>query len=112
MRTSFGVIDRTFRSPEVLTDEQVADQVAGALVIDFGQFKSTHKVIAQAAGSSVKTAENWTSGATAPSLANFLRLLPHSPALQSMVKRVMGLEAELHPDFQRELVALMQRYAR
>jgi hypothetical protein len=113
MQTSSGVIARTFRSPEVLNDERrLAEVVADALVVDFGHFRSTHKVIAKAAGASSKSAENWTAANTAPSLINFLRLLPHSPSLQSMVRKLMGMQADLDPDFQREFVRFMQMMSR
>jgi hypothetical protein len=110
MEASRVEIDRTFRP--VLTDEQVQQEVAHRLVVDFSHYRSTHKVIARAAGASAKAAENWTAGATAPSLANFLRLLPHSPSLQAMVRKLMGMDSELSPDFQRELNALIQRHIR
>lgn len=112
MDRSAGASPRTLRSSASLPDHDVTRQVAAALVVDFARFKATHKVIAEKAGASPKTAENWTAGISAPSLAMFLRLLPHSPSLQGMVRRVMGMEADMDPDFQRELIELLRRHGR
>jgi hypothetical protein len=77
-------------------------------VVDFGHYKSTHKAIARIAGSSPKTAENWTAAVSAPSLIYFLRLLPHSPSLRKLI----AMEQDCDPGFSRELIQLMQKYVR
>jgi hypothetical protein len=113
MKLSAGVITQSVRSSVVPQDDrEVARQVGALLVVDFGHYRSTHKVIASKAGTSPRAAEKWTAGDSAPSLPAFLRLLPHSPSLQSMCKRLMGLESELSPDFTRELNELITRHMR
>jgi hypothetical protein len=97
---------RTF--PDQEADLNIAKQVASALVVDFAHYRSHHKVIARIAGASPKSAENWLAGDHPPSLVYFLRLLPHSPSLRKLV----AMEADLSPDFQRELSALIQRHIR
>ena len=92
---------------ERLCERDLAKQVADALVVDFGSYKATHKRIANIAGATEKTAENWTSGMNMPHLVYFLRLLPHSPALQGVVRKLCHMESGLDPDFQQAFTAFM-----
>jgi hypothetical protein len=110
MEASAEAITRTIQdSSAVVKDERaLVKQVADALVVDFGHYKSTHKAIARIAGSSPKTAENWTAAVSAPSLIYFLRLLPHSPSLRKLI----AMEQDCDPGFSRELIQLMQKYVR
>jgi|SRR5688572_31051050 len=110
MEASAEAITRTIPdSSAVVKDERaLVKQVADALVVDFGHYKSTHKAIARIAGSSPKTAENWTAAVSAPSLIYFLRLLPHSPSLRKLI----AMEQDCDPGFSRELIHLMQKYVR
>lgn len=100
--------DRTFEHPSrPLSDERaLAKQVSAALVVDFSHYRSTHKVIAKHAGASPETVKRWMAADSAPSLIYVMRLLPHSPSLRKLV----AMDAELSPDFQRELAALIQRH--
>jgi AraC-like DNA-binding protein len=95
------------RSAEI-QERDLAKQVADALVVDFGHYKSTHKTIAQHAGASPETVKRWVAADSAPSLVYFLRLLPHSPALQGVVRRLCKMEADLDPNFQQAFTAFMQ----
>lgn len=98
---------RTFEhNSAVVNDRDVAKQVASALVVDFGHYRSTHKAIAQRAGVSPETVKRWVAAESAPSLVYFLRLLPHSPSL----RRLVAMDSELSPDFTRELSQLIQRH--
>lgn len=107
MKSLDALNSRTFPECEAdLRERDVAKQVASALVVDFAHFRSHHKVIARIAGASPKAAENWLAGDNPPSLVFFLRLLPHSPSLRKLV----AMDAELSPDFQRELSQLIQRH--
>ncbi len=89
-------------------ERDLCKQVASALIVDFGHYRSTHKVIAQRAGVSPETVKRWVAADSAPSLVYFLRLLPHSPSLRKLV----AMESELSPDFTRELSQLIQRHLR
>lgn len=92
----------------VIQERELARQVSSALIVDFGHYRSTHKTIAQHAGVSPETVKRWIAADSAPSLVYFLRLLPHSPALRKLV----AMESELDPQFQRELNDLIQRHIR
>jgi hypothetical protein len=93
---------RTFVDRSAVVQERdVAKQVASALVVDFGHYRSTHKTIAE-------TVKRWVAADSAPSLIYFLRLLPHSPSL----RRLVELDADLSPEFQRELSDLIRRHMR
>lgn len=98
---------RTFEhSSKPLNDErELAKQVSAALVVDFSHYRSTHKVIARHAGVSQETVKRWMAADSAPSLIYFMRLLPHSPSLRKLV----SMEQNLDPEFQRELAAFIQR---
>lgn len=98
---------RTFEHRlEQLNDErELAKQVSAALVVDFSHYRSTHKTIAQKAGVSPETVKRWLAADSAPSLIYFMRLLPHSPSL----RRLVAMEQDLDPNFQRELAAFIQR---
>jgi hypothetical protein len=100
---------RTFeqRSADI-KERDVAKQVASALVVDFGHYRSTHKAIAKIAGASPETVKRWVAADSAPSLVFFLRLLPHSPSLRKLI----AMEQDCDPGFQRGLIDLMQRYIR
>jgi len=109
MKNLGPLYSKTFPDQEAdLKERDVAKQVASALVVDFAHYRGHHKVIARIAGASKKSAENWLAGDHPPSLVYFLRLLPHSPSLRKLI----GMESELHPEFQRELSALIQRHIR
>lgn len=106
-----GLSSKTFVDHEAdLKECEVAKEVGDRLVVDFGHFRSHHKVIARKAGASPESAKNWLAGQHPPSLVFFLRLLPHSPGLQAMTRKLMGMEADLSPDFQRELNDLIRRH--
>ena len=97
---------------EQIHERDLAKQVADALVVDFGQYRATHKRIARITGATEKTAENWTSGANTPHLVYFLRLLPHSPALRGVVRKLCQMEADLDPDFQKAFAEFMRMMGR
>lgn len=103
---------RTFQKLpiDMITPSDLAKTVAGALVVDFGDYTAKHKRIAKAAGAaSEKSAENWTQGHNPPSFLHGLRLMAKSPTLRKEIMRLCDLEAGLDPDFQRDLIALIQR---
>lgn len=98
---------RTFKHCSAdIHERELAQQVATALVVDFGHYRSTHKVIAQKAKASPETVKRWLSGDNIPSFVYIMRLRPHSPAL----RRLLALESDLSPEFQRELSELMRRH--
>lgn len=106
---SSPVTGRTFEhSSADVQERELAKQVATALVVDFGHYKSTHKTIAQKAKASPETVKRWLAGDNLPSFVYIMRLRPHSPSL----RQLLALDSDLSPDFQRELSALIQRHIR
>ena len=91
-----------------IQERDLAKQVATALIVDFGQYKSTHKTIAQKAKASPETVKRWLAGDNLPSFVYIMRLREHSPSL----RRLLALESDLSPDFAHELNALIQRHIR
>lgn len=104
--------DQRKYSPPLTDRVAIADEVKAAYTADFGHLRSPIKHVARLALASPRSVESWVNGTRLPSLEFFFRLLPHSPSLQALMRRMIGLESELSPDFQRELMALVQRHLR
>jgi len=101
------------RPIDKITERDLARTVSDALVIDFGDYNSKHKRIAEAAGAaSEKSAENWTQGHNAPSFLYGLRLMAKSPTLRKEIMRLCALEADLSPEFQEQFAKFMQMVGR
>lgn len=104
MEKSWDLNGKTFREP--LTTPVVKDRVSATI---------SHlpaKIIAKAAGSSLKTAENARRGMNAMSLANFLNACRAIPELRALAIELMGIEIESDPDFERGLSMLVNAVAR
>lgn len=86
--------------------------VADALNRHFANSKSAAKEIADKTGCGVRTAEHWLAGRHAPDVFYFLQLLKEVPGLQAEVRRIIGMEANLDPEFQQAVHALIQVYHR
>ena len=101
------------RPIDKISERDLARKVSEALVIDFGDYNSKHKRIAEAAGAaSEKSAENWTQGHNAPSFLYGLRLMAKSPTLQKEILRLCAMEQELSPEFQEQFAKFMQMVGR
>jgi hypothetical protein len=88
-----------------LTDTRVIkQQVKLALVSDHKHLRSPMKQIARHAQCSPRTVEAWMEERSLPGLECFLRLVPHSPSLQKMLLRLMTLDSEIDPEYQRAFV--------
>jgi hypothetical protein len=97
------------RPIDKISERDLARKVSEALVIDFGDYNSKHKRIAQAAGAaSEKSAENWTQGHNAPSLLYGLRLMAASPTLRKEIMRLCAMEQDIDPEFQVAFAAFMK----
>lgn len=106
-----GSSGRSFQERPIdkISERDLARKVSEALVVDFGDYSSKHKRIAQAAGAaSEKSAENWTQGHNAPSLLYGLRLMAKSPTLRKEIMRLCNLEQELSPEFQEQFANFMR----
>lgn len=73
------------RAGEMLVDQmdelQVAAWFAEQVEALYGDFKSTDKRLANDAGASAKSAQNWRQRKNTPSLPNFMRVVARRPEL-------------------------------
>lgn len=95
-----------------LSTERVTSVIAEALKRTFGNSKASAKLVAKAANSNAKTAANWLAGNNAPGAVHLLRLMATVPELQAEVRRLTGMEANIDPEFERDLHALFRTYQR
>lgn len=70
------------------------------------------KAAAQAAKINDKSATNWTQGNNGPSGLALLKMMAGDPAFKAEVDRLCSHGAELDPEFQRDMIRLMQVYTR
>lgn len=86
---------------ELLVDRmdemQVAAWFADQVEAIYGDFKSTDKRVANDAGASMKTAQNWRTRKNTPSLPNFLRVVARRPELFSALVELIASKAEPEP---------------
>lgn len=98
-------------APIARMDERgLAQVVSKALNEAYGEYSSPAKRVANDCGASVGSAKNWLAGVAPPSSVYLARLEAKVPALAAEMRRLRAMEADINPDFQREFVALMQRY--
>lgn len=103
---------KPLRTSERISKEHTAERVAFALQA-WGKDKSAPiSRVQQIAGVDRKTAAAWYRGKSPPQSEHLLTLARRIPELKGEVRRLLCMEEELDPDFQREFTALMQRYAR
>ena len=87
-------------------------RVADVLRLVFTEQRSGVKRLAQTAGASPRTAENWLRGDNMPDGFYMLRLMATVPEFASEVRRLTGAAADLAPTFERDLHRLIQTYHR
>jgi hypothetical protein len=93
-----------------LTPRGTAEIIATCLREIIGEDGHAAKRLARAANSTKESAENWLSGRNAPNLAAFLNMCRQYPQLRAEADRLMAMEAEIDPEFQRALAAFTQAY--
>lgn len=59
-----------------------------------------------------KTASAWYHGKQPPRADHLLTLALHIPELKAEIRRLLKMDEELHPDFQREFARFMQMVGR
>jgi hypothetical protein len=95
-----------------ITKPHTAEVVSIALQA-WGRDKSAPiERVRQIAGVDRSTAEAWWHGRNPPLAHHLFTLAQHIPELKAEVRRLLGLEQDHHESFQREAIALLQRYAR
>lgn len=91
---------------------EFTERIRSALVIEFGAHKDAVKLVARAADAGTRAAKNWLRGDNAPDGLHLMRLAQAVPRVGSEVRRLMGMQSDLDPEFERDLHALFQSYAR
>jgi hypothetical protein len=95
-----------------ITKDHTAEVISFALKA-WGREKSAPIArVQQIAAVDRKTAEAWWHGKNPPQPHHLFTLARHIPELKAEVRRLLGLEQDHHESFQREAIALLQRYAR
>ncbi len=79
---------------------------------EFGDEKNAVKKIARLVDVNTRTAKNWLYGVNTPDLLNALKLMAHVPALAAETRRLIGMHADLDPEFQREFINLQAIWSR
>lgn len=79
---------------------------------EFGEDKHAAKKIARLADTNVRTAENWLYGHNTPDLLHALRLMAKVPGLAGEMRRLMAMESDLDPEFERDFHKLVETFTR
>lgn len=95
-----------------ITKADTAERVAFAIQA-WGRDKSAPiERVRHIAGVDRATAAAWWHGRNAPLFHHLVNLAQEIPQLKAEIRRMFAMEADLHPDFERDLTALLQRYGR
>jgi transcriptional regulator with XRE-family HTH domain len=95
-----------------ITKAYTAERVSFALQAWGKERASPIKVLARLTGVSRKAAEAWWHGKNPPQSDHLFTLARQIPELKSEVARLLELEQDQAESFQREAIALLQRYSR
>lgn len=109
---TFRAQSRSTNSALNLDQHGMAGIVSEALRKAYGREKSAAKTIARAANTNERTARNWLEGRALPNFMSTLRLMATTPELRSEVARITAMQAELDPEAERAVSALVQLLAR
>ncbi len=109
---SSSVVRKLPSSAERISKDETAERVAFALQAWGKNRASPIKSLQRLAGVSRKAAEAWWHGKYPPQSDNLLTLARKIPELKAEVRRLLELEQDHAESFQREAIALLQRYAR
>ncbi len=111
MKTS-SVVCKFPSTPKGITKAETAERVSFALQAWGKDRASPIKCIRRFTGVDRKTAEAWWHGKNPPQSDHLLTLARNIPELKSEVRRLLDMEQDHAEQFQREAIALLQRYAR
>lgn len=95
-----------------ITKAHATTAIAAALQEAFRDKSAPIARVQKIAGVDRKTAAAWYYGRSSPQAEHLLTLALRIPELKGEVRRLLCMEADLDPDFQREFTALAQRYQR
>jgi hypothetical protein len=109
---SSSVVRKLPSTSEGISKAYTAERVAFALQAWGKNRASPIKSLQRLTGVSRKAAEAWWHGKYPPQSDNLLTLARKIPELKAEVRRLLELEQDHAENFQREAIALLQRYAR
>src|SRR5688572_26626949 len=110
--SSSSVVRKLPSTSKGITKAYTAERVSFALQAWGKERASPIKVLARLTGVSRKAAEAWWHGKNPPQSDHLFTLARQIPELKSEVARLLELEQDHAESFQREAIALLQRYAR
>lgn len=87
--------------------EQVRDTLASS---EMGRRRGAVALIAEAADSNQRAAQNWLDGRNGPSLANFINLCRHIPELKQLALRMIHANDAIDPLFEANMTEAAQRW--
>jgi DNA-binding transcriptional regulator YiaG len=88
--------------------EAICDAIRRAIELDpFGV-----KTIARAANANIRTVENWAAKRSTPDGLHLVRLMATVPEVQAEVRRLAAMDADLDPEFERDLARVLEGYQR
>jgi hypothetical protein len=109
---SSSVVRKLPSTSEGISKAYTAERVAFALQAWGRDRASPIKVLQRITGVSRKAAEAWWHGKNPPQSDHLFTLARNIPELKAEVRRLLELEQDHAESFQREAIALLQRYAR
>jgi transcriptional regulator with XRE-family HTH domain len=110
--SSASVVRKLPSTHERITKAQAAERVAFALQAWGKDRASPIKSLQRLTGVSRKAAEAWWHGRNPPQSDHLFTLARKIPELKAEVRRLLELDQDSAESFQREAIALLQRWAR
>jgi hypothetical protein len=95
-----------------ITQAEYTKRATGALRLAFINERMPVKKLAEVAQSSIATAKNWWEQRNPPEGLYQLRLLAAVPEYAAEVRRLTNMQANMDPEFERDLQRLVTQYQR
>lgn len=90
---------------------ELTETLTGALRSAFEGQNASVKQAARAANANVETAKSWWNARSCPDALHLLRMMATIPAVRAEVRRLVGMHNDLDPEFERDMLAMMGRFA-
>lgn len=91
---------------------EYTDRIGGALRAAAQNHPDGLKGLARAANSNIRAVEAWIAKRSTPNGLHLLRLMATIPEVQAECRRLAAMEANLDPEFERELSSLFLIWTR
>lgn len=97
-----------------LDKSEVQDRIAGVLRGKYGEDAEGSEELGRDADAGAAGARNWTrkTGGNMPGVYHFLRVMAVCPELQAEVRKLCGMEADIDPEFDRDMQRAMRAFQR